>query len=79
MGKQTLLGSVSGEIPWRAGCGIKVIVPVLVESVVGVGYGVYQPIVQHLWGSCIAREHSQHGYEGSGETGTAPWHICCKV
>ena len=54
MGKQSLLRVVSVHVPGRTGCGVKVVVPMLVKCVIGVGYGVNQTIVQHLGGSCRA-------------------------
>lgn len=54
MGEQAPLGAVSAHVPGGACGGIKVIVPVLVKSVVGVGYSVDQAVVQHLWGVCSA-------------------------
>ena len=52
MGEHASLGVVSGHVPGGAGCGVKVIMPVLVKGVVGVGYGVDESIVQHLRWSC---------------------------
>ena len=52
MREHTPLGVVSGHVPRRAGRGVKVIVPVLVKSVVGIGYFIDQAIVQDLGWSC---------------------------
>lgn len=52
VGEQTLLGVVSGHVPGGACCGVKVIVPMLVVSVVGVVNCVDQTIVEHLGWSC---------------------------
>ncbi len=52
MGKQSLLRVVSGHVPGRTGCGIKVVMPMLVKCIIGVSYGVDQTIVQHLGGTC---------------------------
>ena len=54
VGEQSLLRMVSGHVPGRTGCGVKVVMPMLVKGVIGVGYGVDQTIVQHLGGSCRA-------------------------
>ncbi len=54
VGEQSLLRVVSGHVPGWTGCGIKVIMPMLVKCIIGVGYGVDQTIVQHLGGTCRA-------------------------
>ena len=54
VGEQSLLRVVSGHVPGRTGCGVKVVMPMLVKGVIGVGYGVDQTVVQHLGGSCRA-------------------------
>ncbi len=54
MGKESLLRVVGVHVPGRTGCGIKVVMPMLVKCIIGVGYGVDQTIVQHLGGSCRA-------------------------
>ena len=60
VGEQSLLRVVSGHVPGRTGCGIKVIMPMLVKCVIGVSYGVDQTIVQHLGGTCRGMPRSQH-------------------
>ena len=54
VGEQPSLGVVGAHVPRRACCGIKVVVPVFVKGVIGVGHSVDQPIVKHLGGSCNA-------------------------
>ena len=52
MGEHTPLGVVCGHVPRGAGCGVEVIMPMLVKGVVGVIYSVDQPIMEHLGRSC---------------------------
>ena len=56
VGEHTPFGVVRGHVPGGACCGVKVIVPVLVKSVVGVFYCVDQSIVEHLGWSCNTEE-----------------------
>ena len=54
MREQPLFGVVRGHVPRRAGCCVKVIVPMFVKGIACIGDLVDQPIVKHLWWSCTA-------------------------
>ena len=64
MWKKARLGVVCGHVPWGTCCGIKVIVPVLVKGVVGVGYVVDQAVVQDLGWSCTVNDKSEGALYG---------------
>ena len=53
--EEPLLGVTCTHLPWGADCCVKVVVPVLVKLVGGVGYCVNQAIVQDLWRSCSVK------------------------
>lgn len=52
VGKEALLGVVCAHVPWGTSCCIKIVMPVLVKGVVGVGYCVNQAVVEDFRWSC---------------------------